>query len=340
MKNVKVYLFITILCSLYFYTLSFSQTKVSRVVFYNVENLFDTLDDPKKRDNDFLPQGRYRWNSYKYFNKIKNLGKVLVNIGASGAPDLIGLCEVENRKVVEDLKNKSPLRKWSYGISHFESKDPRGIDVALLYKKEAFQIHKEEKIIIRQEGRRAMRDVLYVKGSFKANKDTLHIFVNHWSSNYSGAFKANLKRQVTARKLKTVLDSIRNLNPQAKLLLMGDFNTSPSDAVLDEILGAKDFSEYSNSAPLYNLMHSVEKNGKGTYRLKKEFVENLTLDHFIVSQSLLQSESNTRVLDRRAHVFDKKWLYNKKGMPKRTHRGPKYEAGFSDHLPVYLDLFY
>ena len=332
------YFLITLLFNLYFFNHSFSQSKDLRIVFYNVENLFDTLDNVNKRDNDFLKNGRYRWNRYKYFHKIKSLGKVLSNLANPEAPTLIGLAEVENRRVVDDLIHKSPLRKWRYKIAHFDSNDPRGIDVALVYRNDEFTLLSKKLIPISNDNGRNLRGVLYVKGRFRKNKDSIHILVNHWPSNYSGEYKGNEKRKIVVRQLKRHLDSISKHETNPKILLMGDFNTSPSDPVMLNSLTARRVSENINDNDLYNLMHEVEESGEGTYKLKREFLESLVLDHFIVSGNLLDQKSNYPVSMKKAYIFKPKWLFNKKGMPKRTHRGVKYEAGFSDHLPIYLDL--
>jgi hypothetical protein len=322
--------------------LSHNYTNSARIVFYNVENLFDVYDDSLTTDEEFTPEGPRHWNNKKFYNKINNIYKVIMAIGKSGPPALVGLSEIENRFVLEKLVNATPLKNFGYRIIHYESPDRRGIDVALLYREELFEPVYSKAIPIRFPFDTASRtrDILYVKGLL-LDTDTAHIFINHWPSRYGGYMPTIPKRNHAAKTLLQVTDSILKVNKNAAILIAGDFNDGPDDESISEILNAKDPSEFILLTDLYNLMLSKQDDWPyGTLKYQQGWDK---FDQIIVSGTLLADDTPLQVLDRKATIFhapfllenDKTYLGQK---PNRTYIGFKYHGGFSDHLPVYVDI--
>ena len=314
-----------------------------RIVFYNVENLFDVYDDPNTQDEEFTPRGLKGWNKVKYEDKLAKISKVMLNIGGWGMPEIIGVCEVENKDVLQDLVNETPLAKFNYQIVHEQSVDERGIDVGLLYDKTRFHyLHHE---IIRHvfpfDAINATRDILYVKGLVKEADDTLHLFVNHWPSRRGGLEVSEPYRMYVAQRLKHKTDSLFRNNNNANIVIMGDFNDEPSNRSLSEGLAAKgDLAEVKNG-DLYNFMYPL-KNSKGLGTYKYQTFWNM-LDHMIVSEALLDDEGTLRAHENAAQIFMPDWLYmddemNTGRRPFRTFGGSIYYQGYSDHFPVFLDL--
>jgi len=301
-----------------------------RVVSYNVENLFDTIADGSNNDEEFLPHAEKNYNSSKYFHKIGNLAKVIRGVGGWRAPEIVGLIEIENRGVLLDLVSHASLKKGNYKIAHFDSPDPRGIDVALLYDSTIASVLHLEPITIAEENLRT-RDILYVK-LLVAQKDTLHTFVNHWSSRRGGKEASSYKREIAAGILKTFTDSIQKQHAHANILIMGDFNDSPVDPSIQLLVAAKDFS-------LINLTDGFSAT-QGTYKYRGVWD---VIDQIIVSPNLLLQDSELKVLDNRAYIYQKDFLLvedEKYGdyYPKRCWRGNFYNGGFSDHLPIFVDI--
>jgi hypothetical protein len=309
-----------------------------RIMFYNVENLFDTIDNPIKKDNEFLPDGLRRWSSYRYYQKLNRISQVIIAAGKPNFPVVIGMCEIENQQALEALLHFTPLKKLNYGIVHHESPDSRGIDVALLYRKELFTPLLFRAIEIRNPKDKSFttRDILYVKGVLGG--DTVHFFVNHWPSKFGGLSASKPLRALAASLLRAETDSILDINHRSKIIIMGDFNDTPFDKSVAGVLGAKPVSESSESN-LYTLAYVLAKEGKGSnkYRSKWDMI-----DQFIVSGSLLEGEG-LYTTPELFQVFspgfllmkDKNYLGEKLN---RTYIGFKYNGGFSDHLPVLLDL--
>ncbi|MBX2845131.1 MAG: endonuclease [Saprospiraceae bacterium] len=310
-----------------------------RIVSYNVENLFDTWDEPYKFDDDFTPMGANRWTRARYEKKVQDIGKVLVNAAGDKVPAVIGLIEVENRKVLEDLLNNSPLRKFQYAIIHEDSPDERGIDVAFLYDTDQFNYidYQIGRIEFPDDVEDETRDILMVKGSF--GKDTVFFAVNHWPSRRGGVAETAPKRMHVAETLRAKTDAIRAKQPNAHIILMGDFNDSPFDVSVAN--GLKAGALNNNTAPLINLMSERYRNGQGTYKYQNQW--NM-LDHFIVSRNLLDEEGKLFIADNSLQIFAPDYL--READPNypgerifRTYRGPNYVGGYSDHFPIVLDVF-
>ncbi|MCD4665181.1 MAG: endonuclease [Bacteroidales bacterium] len=313
-----------------------------RIVFYNVENLFDIYDDSLTRDEDFTPDGIKHWNNKKFYAKLNNIYRIIISIGEWEPPAVIGLCEVENRFVLNKLVYETPLKNFNYKVIHEESPDWRGIDVALLYHPDKFKTltYKTFPIRFPFDTTSRTRDILYVKG-LAYDSDTIHLFINHWPSRYGGHLATKPKREFVASILRLQVDSIFSLNPNANILIMGDFNDDPSDESLKRVLNAKGDTTKLQSSDLYNLMFVYDNDWKtGTLKYKENWN---VFDQFIISGSLLTGSTGLKISDEGAKIFsadyliqeDTKYLGTK---PFRTYSGPKYQGGFSDHLPVYLDL--
>jgi len=314
-----------------------------RLLFYNVENLFDTYDDSNKEDDEFLPDGEKHWTYNRYQDKLKNLFKVIIAVGGWKPPEIIGLSEVENKVVLEDLLKNTPLSKFEYKIEHYESPDVRGIDVALLYLSSSFTILNSKTVPITFTGEPEWetRDILYVKG-VTADHDTLHLFINHWPSRTGGQLETEKYRLVTASVLYSEVEQIFTLDPNAKIIMMGDFNDNPNNRSIRDVLKVKlDYPPVDNSS-LYNLSHTDDDpNLPGTIKYKMEWG---LFDQIIVSGCLLKGNGGVRVQKKDFHAYSAEYLMEPDatylGMkPFRTYIGYKYQNGFSDHLPVYIDLW-
>lgn len=312
-----------------------------RIAFYNVENLFDTINDPNTNDEEFLPTSDRKWDGFKYYEKLDHIYKTLTALGGWDAPAIIGFCEIENRFVLNELVTKTPWKKLRYNIIHEDSPDRRGIDVGLIYRAEKFRPLKHEAIRLHFPFDTAakIRDILYVKGLvFK--KDTLHVFVNHWPSRSGGQAASEPRRIFAAQKIRHYVDSICSKDPEANIIIMGDFNDEPGDKSLLEGLKAKPTKEELNGCDLYNSSYPYFKQGKGTEKYKEHWA---VLDQIILSSALVTRNRGLVVENGVSYIFDAPWLLEEDTkyigtMPFRTYAGPRYLGGYSDHLPVFVDI--
>lgn len=315
-----------------------------RVMFYNTENLFDALDDPKINDEEFLPGSTRKWTEARYQEKLNHIAQVIKDLGNDTLPVLVGLCEVENRKTVDDLINKTLLKGLDYKIIHRESPDTRGIDVALLYRTRYFQLIGFQFFPIRFPDDIALRtrEILYASGIL-GGKDTVHVFVNHWPSRSSGEIQTRPLRLFVAQTVKSKVDSIWMKSPGAQILITGDFNDEPMD--LSVISGLKALLTYDKpvEGKLYDLTQGLKNSSPGgTYKYKGTW--NL-LDHVVISGSMLDTARLLYARPADLHVFQAKYLLepdksNLGSQPLRTYLGTFYQGGYSDHLPVFLDIHY
>lgn len=312
-----------------------------RVMFYNVENLFDPYDDSLTRDEEFTPDGDRYWTNYKFYDKLNKVYKVIMAVGRWEPPAVIGLCEVENRFVLEKLIDETPLKGYGYRIIHHESPDRRGIDVALLYREAFFEPLHDEAITVRfsDDTTYHTRDILYVKG-LVMHREMIHVFVNHWPSRYGGYLATVNRRNTAASILKNHADSIMEANPNSSVVMMGDFNDNPQDESFTDILQALPPAGDIDLKQYYNLMLAGQENWNyGTLKYRENWD---IFDQVVVSGSLLEQKGLNVFLDK-AFIFhddflieeDERYLGIK---PFRTFTGFKYNGGFSDHLPVYFDL--
>lgn len=316
-----------------------------RIVSYNVENLFDCQNDSLTNDDEFTPQGKRAWNYDKYQKKLGRISKVVAAINEGTPPLLIGLCEIENARVLTDLTQYSPLKAMNYRFVHFDSPDQRGIDTGLLYQRTLFRPFHSEPLAVRFRDypQSTTRDILYVAGVF-CGTDTLHVFVCHFPSRLGGELQSESKRCDAAAVLKAKTDSIISVSTNAKIVIMGDFNDYPDNKSITQVLQAlmPEAGNISNKK-LYNLTKRLCENPNiGTHKYQAEWG---ILDQIIVSGALLTAQKGLTTTEFGASVFsadflledDEKYLYKK---PFRTYVGFKYNNGFSDHLPVFLDFNY
>ncbi|OEK01040.1 hypothetical protein BFP97_05750 [Roseivirga sp. 4D4] len=310
-----------------------------RIVFYNVENLFDYFDDSTKMDEEFLPnRGRY-WTKARYQTKQNRLAQTIMALGGWEPPGLIGLCEIENRYVLNSLTAFTALKNAGYEVIHQDSHDNRGIDVAAIYRPDKFELINYEYYTVKFpfDTANRTRDILHVIGKLP-NQDTLHFFVNHWPSKYGGEFETAPKRMYAAQFLRGKVDSLLSINPETLIVLTGDFNDEPQeDSIIKGLAVNNDLSELK-STDLYNLMYPIRfKTGTHSFQNKWSII-----DQFIVSGNLLDVSANTSILGQTAQVFDMPFLLTEGATgatrPLRTYQGPKYIGGYSDHLPILLDL--
>jgi predicted extracellular nuclease len=306
------------------------------VAFYNVENLFDTLDNPAINDEDFLPQGKLNWNKMRYDIKLNRIAKVVNAIEELNKPDIVGLCEVENKAVLTDLVSLKSMDRFD--VIHFDSPDERGIDVALLYRKKVAKVlnAKPYRINFPNDPNDRTRDILLA--SLKIGKDTLHTIVCHLPSRRGGADKSAESRLTAALVARHIVDSIQKTSPMAKIIVMGDMNDEPTDPSLLDGLQAKPTAEEAKNGKLFNPMSALKANGEGSYMYNKKYD---MIDNMIVSEGLL-SGKGFQYVEKSATIFKPDWLQEQnekyKGSPWRTYAGSKYLGGYSDHFPVYLKL--
>jgi len=314
--------------------MSTKRKEVFTIGFYNVENLFDTVDNPKKADDDYLPNSRRNWTKKRYYQKLKKLSSVISQLGTNYSnhlPAIVGLVEVENSKVVQDLISHKNLEKGNYGYVHYDSPDERGIDVALIYNRSFFEVYSSKTHsleFIEDDGRvDYTRDILRVSGSL--NGELVHILVNHWPSRREGEEETKENRIKAARLVHKAIDEIKEKIESPKVIIMGDFNDDPVSESIKQNLVTEDF---------FNPMESLFEKGLGTLTFKGKW--NL-FDQIIFSKNFLSAEKEKHSF-LYAEVFNKDWLRvfkgKLKGSPFRTYIGPWYKGGFSDHFPVYAYL--
>lgn len=311
------------------------------ILFYNLENLFDTKDNPVTDDDEYTPGGAKHWTFNRLNKKLSNLSKVILNASGWIPPDLIAVCEVENRYVLEKLIKDTPLVKYPYKIIHKESPDPRGIDVALLYNDQTFFPLEYDYIPLTNEKGNIInsREILYVNGIID-NNDTLHIFINHWPSRYRGILETTHARKRAAIKLRHLIMQAQKKYTNPKIVITGDFNDQPSDESLMIHLNAEYPAEQPSKTALYNLSFEWMKDEVQT--LKHQSQWNV-FDQFIVSGSLLTQNKSLYTSPDYAQILNLPFLTEtdyRYGNIKlnRTYNGYKYHGGFSDHLPVLLKL--
>ncbi|WP_027137865.1 endonuclease/exonuclease/phosphatase family protein [Gaetbulibacter saemankumensis] len=316
--------------------------KVHTIAFYNLENLFDTINDPNKFDeaSPIMELKTNRSNVYK--QKVKNMAKVIADIGyetAHNSPAIIGISEVENREVVEDLVNDSLLRNKDYGIIHYSSPDARGIDVALLYQKKLFNpvttSSHELKIYDDNPKKRVYtRDQLLVSGELEG--DPIHLIVNHWPSRSGGEAKSRPKRVAAAKLTKHLVDSVQAHNPYAKVFIMGDLNDDPTNKSVKDILKAEKNRKKVKLKGIYNPYENFFNNGLGTTAYRDAWS---LFDQILITQPLLDKDySSFRYY--KAGIYNKNYLISSKGRykgyPMRSFSNGSFTNGYSDHFPVYV----
>lgn len=312
----------------------------ARIMFYNCENLFDTSNDEGEGDDEFTPEGRLNWTAERYNKKIENLASVIAKIMSESSVFGIGLCEIENQVVLEDLVATSDLAPFHLKIIHEESHDKRGIDVAFLYNPEVMtEISHEVYRPQFDDPDYSSRDILYVKGKCCNGKD-LHIFVNHWPSRRDGEEISEGRRIVLANLLLTHINEIKKEDSKALIIAMGDFNDEPENKSMNTVLNASIYSdEFGKTNGLINLMYEFKQKGIGTITYQSNWN---TFDQFVVSSSLYEGKKTD--IENEGHAFNDRMVMfkDKNGnlFPNKTYGGDKYYGGYSDHLAVYTDLYF
>lgn len=291
-----------------------------RVVWWNVENLFDCRHDSLKDDHDFLPDGSHRWTRGRYWKKLDNLSRTIAAIaGEDQWPMIVGMCEVENDSCLHDLTRRSPLRMAHYAYIHEEGPDERGVDVAMLYDSLQFHPlgHQSVTVPSAAQGFRPTRDILHVWGLVPSLPDTLYIIIVHLPSRAGSGRKGDVHRRLAVGTLCSLLDSLAGKN----VLLMGDFNAEPDDRIFRSIK--------QRMCSLMPQSRGELRRAQGTYYFRRLWS---FLDHIFVSPRLLS------LTERRITVGRFPFLLTEKGTPWRTYQGPVYQGGYSDHLPIWVDL--
>ena len=311
--------------------------------FYNLENLFDTINTDGVRDTEFTPEGTKSWDTHRYNTKLERMAKVISDLGTDVTPDgiaVLGVCEIENRSVLEDLVAMPAIKKRNYQIIHYDSPDRRGIDVALLYQEKYFAPTSSASIplVMKEDTSFITRDLLLASG--KLDGEEFHFMVSHWPSRRGGEAKSRPKRIAAAQLGKRIIDSLYNSNPQAKMVYMGDLNDDPVNPSIKKHLNAKGDMTDLRVGDLYNPMEKLYKQGIGTLAWRDNW--NL-FDQLICTSNLIETGNDFSTYKLyKARVFNQPYLKqskgNFKGYPFRTFVGPNWLNGYSDHFPVYLLL--
>lgn len=314
----------------------FSEKGEISVAFYNLDNLFDTIDDLSTNDADFTPQGRYHWNTEKFNQKLEKLAKVIRRIDGSASPDVLGVCELENRPALEALA-ESCDPEGRFEVVHKDSEDERGIDVGLIYNREKLSLLELHSYPVRLSGDSSdrTRSILWVKLKSNISDDTFQFIVCHFPSRREGKMKSMQNRMDAAKACSSIVAERCHTAAQ-NLVLMGDFNDEPWDQSLSVGLSAQKPDADSRTG-LFNLMYTFDTKISGTYRYKDQWD---ILDQFILSAALLDKRLPD-YLPASVGIKSDPWLFQKgkyAGYPLRTFGGDKWLNGYSDHLPVFMKI--
>ncbi len=305
------------------------------VVFYNVENLYDTQNDPQIDDEEFTPEGKIPWTVDRFEKKINNISQVFTDVVSPEFPDLVGLAEIENKYVLEQLVKSNSLKNVDYKIVHYNSPDERGIDVAMLYNSKTFKVINSSPLKVVLPGNDNTRDILYVKGEVVGG-EMVHVFINHWPSRREGSELSDPKRMAAANVLRSKINEILKIEKNPNLIVMGDFNDEPSDNSIVQGIGAFKAEPVFKPNLLYSLLYNRFQKGEGSLYYKDWDL----FDQIIVSGNLLSRSKGMRTSISEAGIFKADYLlfYDSKAGQSRPNRtmGSKYFGGYSDHLPVFV----
>lgn len=317
------------------------QYKVVSIGFYNLENLFDYEQDTTILDYDFIPTGSKSWTEDKYAEKLSNMAYAISLIGKEMTPaglSILGVEEIENRRVLEDLVKEPSIADRNYQIVHYDSPDRRGIDVGLLYNPAHFSVLSTDRISYPQVDADTVytRDILHVRGLLDG--DTISVVVNHWPSRYGGEARSQPRRNRAAKRVRQLVDSLYTINPDAKIVIGGDLNDDPTSESMVGYLVTKNKLKSVRKGDLYNPMSDFYRRGLGS----NAYRDNWSLfDQIVVSEPLLDKKQDGYFFYR-ANIFNKSFLIQRtgqyKGYPFRTFSFDKYQGGYSDHFPVYVYL--
>ncbi len=340
------HLFLALIVTLFGSQLSIAQkqeVKVAAIGFYNLENLFDTVDDPTIKDEEFTPDGSKAWTEEKYKEKLANMAYVISQMGTDLTPNgvsILGISEIENRKVVEDLLKEPQIAGRGYEIIHYDSPDFRGIDVGLIYNPKHYEVTKSTPIAVDisvGDLKRTTRDILHVEGLFDG--EPLHILVNHWPSRRGGEKKSAWKRNKAAKMCRTVIDSLEMATPGVKVIVMGDLNDDPTnESVRSHLKAVANKKDLKKNRFLFNPYEDIYRRGLGSNAYRDAWS---LFDQLIMTESLTNEDQDGYYFHK-AQVFNKKFLIQRsgqyKGYPMRTFSFDKYQGGYSDHFPSFIYL--
>lgn len=309
------------------------------VAFYNLENLFDTIQQPN--DSEYTPNGPNKWDTQKYQNKLNNMGYAISQLALERCPigpALIGISEIENKTVVEDLVRNKHIINRNYQIVHYDSPDRRGVDVGMIYNPKLFTLEASQSrtLYIPTMPDFKTRDQLVVRGRIAG--DMVHVVVNHWPSRRGGEDRSSPLREAAAALTRSISDSVQRIHPETKVIIMGDLNDDPSNKSCSVILDAKRKMKDVKKNGLYNPFWDIHKSGTGSLAYQGQW--NL-FDQIIISENLLGNDRSTLKFWN-AEVFNRDFLKQQegqyKGYPHRTHAGGVYLNGYSDHFPTIIYL--
>lgn len=326
------------------FVMCFAQ-KPYKVVFYNLENFFDTINDPEVNDEEFTPEGKNKWNSAKYYKKLGNIERVFFDIAAidKDYPTVIGVSEVETRSVLEDIISTKKLSPANYRIVHYDSPESRGVDVAFMYRPDVFKLEGSfpVKTVVPSLPNFKTRDILTMWGTIE--NEPFFFMVAHWPSRLGGKDASEFKRMAVGTQMRQIADSVLKINPATKVVVMGDFNDDPTDKSIAECLGAKGKIKDLQAGDFYDPYGDMLKAGLGTlaYGDAWNIFDNIAVTENLATGSTgalkLQKASGSKYY---GNIFKQYYMVQKegqyKGYPLRTFVGGAFQGGFSDHFPVYI----
>ena len=338
-KSILVFLFFAISLTVY------AQTKPYKIVFYNLENFFDTVNDPEVLDDEFTPEGPKKWTQDKYDKKLHNMERVFFDIAAINKdyPVVIGVSEVENRNVLEDIVAAPKLAPANYRIVHHDSPEARGVDVAFFYRADVFKLEGEKAIrtIIPSLPNFKTRDILTMWG--KIDGEDFLFMVGHWPSRLGGKEASEYKRIAVGEQMRSIADSVKQIRPDVKVVLMGDFNDDPTDPSITQGMGAKLKVKELQKGDYYAPYASMLKAGYGTLAYGDAW--NI-VDNIVVTENLVNDTTDKLKIQKApgskfyGNIFKRHYMVQKegqyKGYPLRTYVGNNFQGGYSDHFPVYI----
>ena len=326
-------------------TVAYSQDKPYTVAFWNLENLFDIYDDPETHDDEFTPDGVKQWNEIKYQKKLANVERVLFDLASIQReyPIVIGVSEIENRSVLEDLVEQPKLKGAKYRICHYDSPDARGVDVAFLYRADVFKLEGSDniKLVVEELPDFRTRDFVVMWGTIE--DEPFYFLVSHWPSRLGGKEASAFKREACAAQIREIKDSLLKENPATKVIVMGDFNDDATDSSIVETMGAKRKVSELNAGDFFNPFNEMLRAGLGTLAYQDAW--NL-FDNICVAENLVKAEKGELHLVKGknskywGNIFSRPYMLQQegqyKGYPLRTFVTNNFQNGFSDHFPVYI----
>jgi len=343
MRNISLNLIAGLLLSLFLIintSIKAQNYEIAAIGYYNLENLFDTIDSENVRDSEYLPGSKKGWNSQRYYEKLDHMARVLSDIATDKTPDglvVFGVSEIENRMVLEDLVKRDALKDRHYEIVHYNSPDRRGIDVALVYNPKYFTLTNSYSApFVDADTNFKTRDQLVVTGLLMGEE--IHFQVNHWPSRSGGERRSRPKRDAAGRLARSLADSLIAINPQAKVIILGDLNDDPTNNSVAKYLKATDDKSKLDEGYFFNPYMTFHSKGIGTLAYRDSWNN---FDQIIMTPALV-TDDRSKWSFYKANIFKKPYMINQngkyKGYPKRTHAGGKYQGGYSDHFPVYVYL--